>query len=129
MNFFNKILQYFFSFKIGLNQKGFIYHYFLDLLIYILLVLVFWVPGYLLMISPLAGVKFLGLELPVLVITCSAVLCFLLLILNRISILVRRLDYLKMNKNYFLLMFIPLIGFILDFYLMTVPDENILKDK
>lgn len=124
MNFFTKTLEYFFSFKIGLNQKWFIYHYFLDLLIYFLVVLIFWVPGYLLMISPFADFKILGLSLPVFVITINAILCFLFLILNRLSILVRRLDYLKMNKRYSLLLFVPLVGFILDFYLMTVPDEK-----
>lgn len=126
MNYFYKILEYFFSFKSELNQKGFIYHYFIDLLIYFVLVLVFWIPGYLLMISPMADFKVLGLRLPVILIILNAVLCFIFLILNRTSILVRRLRFLKMNRYYFLLMFIPIVGFILDFYLMTVPDgENL----
>lgn len=75
------------------------------------------------MLSPVADFKIFGMNIVLILNSLGAVFCILFLIVNRFSILVRRLKFLKMNVYYCLLIFIPLVGFILDFYLMTVPDD------
>ena len=99
------VWNYFFNFTEGLSQKSFIKHYFLDLLFFVTLLMLS-----LVVISYNVPLDFGEENLNVIealittfIFYFDTLLCLLLLILNRISIVLRRLKHLKLRRVYLLL--------------------------
>jgi len=118
------IWNYFFSLNGSLNQKKYIIHYFLDLLLFVIICILLFVFTYFLA-PTFAQIKIFELRLPIFILFLSVIVLLSLLIMNRLSIVIRRLSFLKMKKLYSLLVLIPLVGIIFEIYLLLQPDEVI----
>lgn len=117
------ILDYFFSFKGTLARKSFVVHYFLDMFVFFIMLLFasLSVP----VIAPYTdNIKIFGMSLLVVFFAPFALLVVAFFVLNRLSIILRRLRYRKMSNSFCLLVFVPIIGFLFDFYLLVQPDED-----
>lgn len=119
----NNVLYYFFSLKGDLNQKKYILHYFLDFFIFTFLAIFLVFPIYILG-DRLEGLIWFGVKTPVFLFATGSIVVFSLLVMNRLSILMRRLSFLNMNKFLVVLLFIPLIGLLFDLYLILIPDSK-----
>lgn len=123
MNNLEKCWDYFFSFEGEMRRGNFIAHYFFDLFLFILLLailpLVFFFYG-----PDHFELKFLEISLPLFLLSAGFILALASFIMNRLSIVIRRLKFLKMNQFLCCFILIPLIGLILEIYLMATPDEN-----
>ena len=121
-----QVLDNFFSLNGELNQKSYFRHYFLDLFLFILIMVVLTVLFYVLIISDAANIKLFDIRLPALIYGLTGVLNLAMFIMNRLSIMIRRLKYLEMHTLYAVLVFIPPISFIFEFYLLAHTDKKTL---
>lgn len=124
-----KVWDYFFSLDHKLSKKEFMRHYFLDLIFFIgLLFLSFIVVSY--TVPTDLGDESLNIleaSITTFIFYFDTLICCLLLYLNRISIVLRRLNYLKLSRIYLLLSMLPFVGMAFDLFLMVAPLEKVVK--
>ncbi len=121
MNKVEKLLDYLFSLKGSLNQKSYFFHYFLDLFLFFVLIILLsfsapFLPSY------IENTKIFDMSLTVIYFVILGILIVALLAMNRLSISLRRLNYLKLNPVFSLLLFLPLVGQLFDLYLLLKRD-------
>ena len=79
---------------------------------------------YVLIISDAADIKFFDIRLPALIYGFTGFSNLAMFIMNRLSIMIRRLRYLEMHMLYAVLIFIPPISFIFELYLLAHTDKK-----
>lgn len=79
---------------------------------------------YILVISDVAEIKLFDVRLPVIFFAINSILILASLIMNRLSIMIRRLNFLRMSSMFSLFVFVPIVGLIFDLYLIAYPDER-----
>ena len=119
-----KILDYFFSLKGELNQKKYFLHYFFDLLFFTMLIFFNFAVFFVVELQSVPDLKTKGLPLSFILLIICSIISLSFLIMNRLSIILRRLKYLRMNKMFGILVFFPPISLILEFYLFALPDSD-----
>lgn len=120
------ILNYFFSFDSQLNQRKYIIHYFLDFLLFSALLIFLIVPIYILD-QYTFGTKILGIHLSVFLYIVGAVVGGVALCLNRLSILYRRLKFVKMSPLLAILIVLPIVSQIFDAFLLFYSDSRVAQ--
>lgn len=114
--------NYFFSVDEKIDQKKYIQHFFIDQFFFIAVTImsVLLVLNYspLVIIVDESGVEstYTGMLLYV-----DVILCLTLLILNRLSVIIRRLNCIGLSRVYVLLGIIPLLSIIFELFLMFAP--------
>lgn len=121
-----EVWNYFFSVEEKLNKKSYIFHFFVDQIFLFLLTLI----SVLLVLNYSPRIVFLddsGVESTFrgLLLYVDVILCLTLLILNRLSVIIRRLNWIGLNRVYVLLGMIPFISIIFELFLMFAPFEKI----
>jgi uncharacterized membrane protein YhaH (DUF805 family) len=123
MSKIERFIDYLFSLKGTLNRRSYFFHYFLDMPFFFVLMLI--ADSSLPVYTPyIEKIKILDMSLAVIIFAITLILVVALFIMNRLSILLRRLRYLKMNSAFCLLLFLPIVGLLFDFYLLIRPDED-----
>lgn len=125
MKIFKTWLNYFFSFNGSLNRKQYFLHFFVDMFCLLFLIIALVVPTYFLGNTDFGlHTIIFGLRLPVLFLWVFGIIGLAFFLLNRISIDLRRMEYLKINKFLVLLNFIPPISFVFELFLLLMPDND-----
>lgn len=121
-----RLWDYFFSIDGKLNQKKYMQHFFIDQLFFICIttISILLVLNYspLLVVVDETGVEstYMGMLLYV-----DVILCLTLLILNRLSVIIRRLNWIGLSRIYVLLGIIPLLSIIFELFLMFAPFDKV----
>lgn len=121
-----RLWDYFFSVDGKLNQKKYMQHFFIDQIFFICItaISILLVLNYspLLVVVDDTGVEstYMGMLLYV-----DVILCLTLLILNRLSVIIRRLNWIGLSRIYVLLGIIPLLSTIFELFLMFAPFDKV----
>lgn len=122
----NSLWDYLFGIDEKLNQKKFIHHFFIDqiFLSCLTIISVLLVLNY----SPsMVTIDDIGVESTYTgaLLYVDVVLCLTLLILNRLSVIIRRLNWIGLSRVYVLLGLIPLLSIIFELFLMFAPFNRV----
>lgn len=122
---------YFFDLEGSLDQKKYIKHFFLDLLFFVALIyssyslIVYHIP----INMGMEEMNVYEALLSTFVMYMDILVCLMLLYCNRISIIIRRLNHLKISRLYVLLGMIPFVSVAFEIFLMLPKLEKIDLSK
>ncbi len=120
---FKLFFDYLFDTKKKLTRKFFLIHFFLDTLIILILTLaISWPIAFFILLITNAPITVDGIHMKMGLFT--GILLTLLIVLNKLSVIIRRLNDLKLNRWLSVLLFVPIVNLIFNLFLFFKKSED-----